>query len=102
VLPSAVTPGGLTSALVSGILYYGLAYWFYLTALRDVPASVAAMSFYVVPVFGIAGAWGTGERLEPLQWLGAAVVVGSVALVTTRLAPGESADARTQPVGAES
>lgn len=50
------------------------------------PASVAAVSFYLTPVFGVGLAVLAGERLEPLQVAGAAVVVGAVAAITVRAA----------------
>ena len=84
VLPVALTLGGLASAAVSGLLYYALAYSLYLSALRSVRASVAAASFYLIPVFGLAGGWVIGERLQPVQWLGAVVVVLAVAAITIR------------------
>ena len=91
-LPARLTAAGLASAVVSGLLYYALAYSFYLTALRAVRASVAAASFYLIPVFGLAGGWLVGERLQPLQWLGAIVVVLAVAMITIRVArPAEPA-----------
>lgn len=85
-LPTQVSTGALVSAAASGLLYYAFAYSFYLTALRNVRASIAAASFYLIPVFGVAGGWLTGERLEPLQWLGAILVVVSVAAITIRAA----------------
>ncbi len=39
IVPTAMTPLGLASAIGSGVLYYAGAYWFYLGALRHVPAS---------------------------------------------------------------
>jgi drug/metabolite transporter (DMT)-like permease len=78
-LPSAVTPLGLASAIGSGVLYYAGAYWFYLGALRRVPASLAAVSFYLIPIVGLtASAAILGERLEPRQWLGTAIVLLAV------------------------
>jgi probable blue pigment (indigoidine) exporter len=85
VLPVAVSPIGLASATGSGVVYYGLAYWLYLTGLRQVPASIAAASFYLIPVFGVAGGFlFLGERLEPSQWLGVAVVLGAIAVILGR------------------
>jgi drug/metabolite transporter (DMT)-like permease len=81
--PSPVSAAALASAAVSGLLYYAFAYLFYLSALRVLPASVAASSFYLIPLFGVGAAWLVGERLEPLQWLGAVVVVVAVAVITT-------------------
>lgn len=86
ILPVDVTPTGVASAVVSGLLYYAVAYSCYLTALREVRAPIAASAFYLIPVFGICGAWVTGERLAPGQWLGAAVVIAAVVLITTRTA----------------
>jgi drug/metabolite transporter (DMT)-like permease len=85
VLPVAVSPIGLASAIGSGVLYYGLAYWLYLTGLRQVPASIAAASFYLIPIFGVAGGFlFLGERLEPSQWAGAAMVLGALAVILRR------------------
>ncbi len=76
IVPTALTPLGLASAIGSGVLYYAGAYWFYLGALRHVPASFAAVSFYLIPVVGVAaGALILGERLDPRQWVGAAIVL---------------------------
>jgi probable blue pigment (indigoidine) exporter len=78
----AVTPAGWASAIASGTLYYGLAYWLYLSALRDVPASTASASFYLIPVFGVAGGVTLlGESLQPSQWLGVAVVMAAIFLI---------------------
>lgn len=99
-LPAQVSTAGLVSAAASGLLYYAFAYSFYLSALRNVRASIAAASFYLVPVFGVAGGWLVGERLEPLQWLGAILVVLSVATITIRVA--RPADERAgQPSSAD-
>ncbi|HEY6609127.1 MAG TPA: DMT family transporter [Candidatus Limnocylindria bacterium] len=79
IVPNALTPLGLASAIGSGVLYYAGAYWFYLGALRHVPASFAAVSFYLIPIVGVAaGALLLGERLDPRQWLGAIIVLGAV------------------------
>ena len=85
VLPTSATPAGLASAAVSGVLYYALAYWFYLSGLRNMPASFAAASFYLIPVFGVGGGFLLlGERLSPAQWLGVAVVAVAVAAILRR------------------
>jgi probable blue pigment (indigoidine) exporter len=79
-LVTGVTPAGLASAIGSGILYYASAYWLYLGALRRVPASVAASSFYLIPLFGVAaGRLVLGDQLEPLQWLGGTLLMTAVA-----------------------
>ncbi len=85
VIPLAVTPAGLASAVVSGVLYYAAAYWFYLGALRRVPAPLAAMSFYLIPIVGVTG--GTvllDERLGPTQLIGALIVLGALVAAADR------------------
>ena len=84
--PVGLTVGGVLSTVASGVLYYGLAYWLYLSGLRFVPASRAAVAFYLVPVFGVAVAAVFGDRLGFSQWVGAAIVVGAVALLTIQTA----------------
>lgn len=84
-LPVAVSPLGWASAVVSGVLYYAVAYWLYLSALRVLPASLAATSFYLVPVFGvIGGGVFLREGFEPRQWAGAVAVVVAVAAIGVR------------------
>ena len=76
VWPTTVSAAGVLSAVASGVLYYAAAYWSYLTALRHLPASVASVSFYLVPVFGIAaGQLALGEQFDGSQWIGAATVL---------------------------
>jgi probable blue pigment (indigoidine) exporter len=99
-VPAEVSPAGIASAAASGLLYYAFAYSFYVSALRKVRASIAAASFYLIPVFGVAGGWLVGERLEPLQWLGAILVVVSVAAITIRVAR-PAAEPAGQPSSAE-
>jgi len=95
IVPTALTPLGLASAIGSGALYYAGAYWFYLGALRHVPASYAAVSFYLIPIVGVAaGALLLGERLDPRQWVGAAIVLLAI-LAILRL---PSAQPESQPV----
>jgi drug/metabolite transporter (DMT)-like permease len=85
VWPAGVSAAGWASAVASGILYYGLAYWFYLSGLRQVPASLAAVSFYLIPVFGVVGAYLVlGERLEPAQWVGVGIVLGALLVIARR------------------
>ena len=95
---TAITPLGLASAIASGVLYYAAAYWFYLSALRTVPASLAASSFYLIPVFGVAaGSLLLGDRLEPVQWLGVGIVAVAVALIASGRAQARSATRELAP-----
>lgn len=74
--------GTWIGAGVSGVLYYGLGFWFFLAGLRHVPASYAGAFLPLIPVFGVAAGFLVGERLEPWQWVGAAIVViATVAVV---------------------
>ena len=78
VIPAAVSPLGMISAVASGAVYYAGAYWFYLGALRDVPASRAVVAFYLIPIVGVIASVGLlGERLDPRQWIGVILVVGA-------------------------
>jgi probable blue pigment (indigoidine) exporter len=98
VWPDGVTPAGWASAVASGVLYYGVAYWLYLSALREVPASIAAASFYLIPVFGISGGLlFLRERFDPSQWIGVAIVVAAVSLVLRRV---EDPDSKSEAVPA--
>jgi probable blue pigment (indigoidine) exporter len=91
IAPTSISAGGLASAFASGALYYAGAYWFYLDALRRVPASLAAASFYLIPIIGVAAGFTLlGERLEPSQWIGAALVLAAVLAILVR-APASTA-----------
>ncbi len=72
-------------ALVSGLMYYAVAYWFYLRGLKKMPASRAGNFLNLIPVFGIATAYlWLGERLSFAQWTGAVLIVGSVLILQIR------------------
>jgi drug/metabolite transporter (DMT)-like permease len=78
VLPAAISPLGIVSALASGAVYYAGAYWFYLGALRHVPASRAVVAFYLIPIVGVIASVGLlGDRLDGRQWIGVILVVGA-------------------------
>ena len=88
VAPAGLTSLGLSSAVLSGALYYAGAYWLYLGALRRVPASIAAGSFYLIPIVGVAaGSVVLGERLSAIQWIGAGVVLASVLGILVKSIP---------------
>jgi drug/metabolite transporter (DMT)-like permease len=76
--------GDWLGAAASGILYYGLGFWFFVTGLRQVPASYAGAFLPLIPVFGVAAGYLTGERLEPRQWLGAFVIVAATVGIALR------------------
>ena len=72
---------GLAGRGGSGVLYYGLGFWFFVTGLRQVPASYAGAFLPLIPVFGLAAGYLVGERLEPRQWVGAVVIVAATAAI---------------------
>jgi drug/metabolite transporter (DMT)-like permease len=82
--PTEMSPRIAVAASVSGILYYGAAFWFYLAGLRQVPASVAGSFLPLIPVFGVAASLVVGERLDGAQWVGAALVIGGTLVVALR------------------
>jgi probable blue pigment (indigoidine) exporter len=69
-------------AAASGVLYYGLGFFFYVAGLRRVKASYAGAFLPLIPVFGVAAGYLIGERLDPRQWLGATIIVLAVATIT--------------------
>ena len=70
-------------AALSGIVQYALAFWFYLFALQRLPASITGFFLALTPVFGVAAAAVfLGEALSDLQWLGAGLIVASVAALS--------------------
>lgn len=80
----------LVKAGLSGVLYYAAAYWLYLHALRLMPASVVGSFFSLIPLFGVVGAYVLlGERMTPMQWGGAMLILASVATLLWLLARGD-------------
>jgi probable blue pigment (indigoidine) exporter len=73
--------GAWLGAAASGVLYYGLGFWFFVTGLRQVTASYAGAFLPLIPVFGVAAGHLVGERLEPRQWFGAIVIVAATVAV---------------------
>jgi probable blue pigment (indigoidine) exporter len=76
--------GAWLGAGISGILYYGLGFTFYVAGLRHLPASYAGAFLPLIPVFGVAAGHLVGDRLEPRQWLGAVVIVAATAALAVR------------------
>ena len=73
-------------AAVSGFLYYGAGFTFYVAGLRHVPASYAGAFLPLIPVFGVAAGFLVGERLEPWQWAGAVVIVAATVYIAREAA----------------
>jgi drug/metabolite transporter (DMT)-like permease len=74
--------GVWAGAAVSGVLYYGLGFAFFVTGLRHVPAAYAGAFLPLIPVFGLAAGYLIGERLGSRQWIGAAAIVATTTLIT--------------------
>jgi drug/metabolite transporter (DMT)-like permease len=71
------------SAIVSGVLYYAVAFGLYLAGLRQVSAAIAGIFLTLLPVFGVIAAYLLlGERLSARQRFGAAVVIAAAAAIT--------------------
>ena len=78
-----VASRGWALAFASGIIQYACAFWLYLWALKGLSASVAGMFLNLIPVFGLLVAMPVlGDRLTGIQWLGAALIIGSVVTLT--------------------
>jgi drug/metabolite transporter (DMT)-like permease len=78
----SVAPSMWAWAILSGITYYALAFWFYIRGLKQMPASIAALYLNLIPIFGVAGAYiFLGERLGIMQWFGALLILVAVAVV---------------------
>ncbi|MCL2835075.1 MAG: DMT family transporter, partial [Treponema sp.] len=82
-LPRWGSPG---LAVIGHLLFLGiccsaLGYWFYALALENLGVTVCAIFINMIPVITvICGFFTLGDRLSPLQWLGAALVVLGVYL----------------------
>ena len=64
-----------------GICCSALGYWFYARSLEILGMSVSAVFINLVPLLTVIfGFFIMGDRLAPLQWLGAALVIGGVYL----------------------
>ncbi|MEZ4616394.1 MAG: DMT family transporter [Caldilineaceae bacterium] len=72
-------------AILSGIIYYALAFWFYLYGLARVNAAVAGQFINLIPIFGVGTAYFVlAERLAPNQWVGACAIVIAVFAIFTK------------------
>jgi drug/metabolite transporter (DMT)-like permease len=88
-LPTAAETTGPISleiwvlAALSGIVYYGLAFWFYIYGLKQTTASQAGFFLNLIPLFGLAGAFVfLNERLTSPQWLGAFFILAAVFMMS--------------------
>ncbi|MDR2631330.1 MAG: DMT family transporter [Spirochaetaceae bacterium] len=76
-------PGIILHVVFLGLCCSALAYWFYAQSLSVLGIPVSALFLNFVPVITvIAGFLILGERLSPIQWAGAALVLAGVYLAT--------------------
>jgi drug/metabolite transporter (DMT)-like permease len=81
-------------AALSGVIYYGLAFWYYLGGLQRVSAGEAGFFINLVPIFALAGAYVLlGERLTPAQWAGCGLVLLAVIDLSLRQNPNQASGA---------
>jgi drug/metabolite transporter (DMT)-like permease len=79
---TGVSTTAWVSAIVAGVLYYAVAFWFYVTGLRRMRPGVAGMYINLIPVFGLAASFlFLDERMTARQWLGAALILAAVATI---------------------
>jgi drug/metabolite transporter (DMT)-like permease len=100
-MPASISTRSWGSAVISGCLYYGIAFWLYLTGLKETKASIAGQYLNLIPLFGIAaGSVLLGDQLGARQWLGTLVLVLAVSLAVRSIpTPKESADSATTKPG---
>ncbi len=92
-LPSTLSPFVLLVVILSGIVQYAGAFWFYLYGLQVLPASFAGIFLALIPVFGITGATlFLGEGLSLVQ-LGGCLLVILAVIWFTRSRPVVQGDA---------
>ncbi|MBI3429772.1 MAG: DMT family transporter [Actinobacteria bacterium] len=66
-------------AVIAGILYYGIAFWMYVSGLRRTTAAKAGTFLTLIPVFGLVfSILILGERINGRQLIGSMVVIGAV------------------------
>lgn len=84
----------------SGVVYYALAFWFYVHGLKRVSASIAGTFINFIPIFGVSGAYlFLGERLSLIQWVGAGVILLSVFIILRR--PNRNVDMQVRDFSSE-
>jgi probable blue pigment (indigoidine) exporter len=70
------------AAILSGVVYYGVAFWLYLTGLHATSASTAGLYLTLIPVTGVtAGALLLHDHLNARQWAGTTLIILAVTAV---------------------
>lgn len=85
---SGVSGTAWLSAVGAGVLYYAVAFWFYVTGLRGVRPAFAGMFLNLIPVFGLAASYVLlDERLSGRQWIGAVLILAAVVTIARLQVP---------------
>jgi len=77
------TPGAVIAVLVLGIFTSGLMYWISMRLMREIPASAATSSAFMIPLFGVT--WGglfLGEPVTAGMLPGCLLVLAATAMIT--------------------
>jgi drug/metabolite transporter (DMT)-like permease len=77
------TPGALVAVVVLGTVTSGFIYWISMRLMREIPASAATSSAFMIPLFGVT--WGglfLGEPVTAGMLPGCLLVLAATALVT--------------------
>ena len=77
--------------LFLGVLCSAIGHWFYVLAIENLNVSVSGIFLNIIPLVTVAAGFFTlGERLAPMQWCGAALVIGGVTLAGWKRKPDKS------------
>ena len=64
--------------LVVGVVHTGIAYAMYFGSMQKLPSQAVAVLGYIDPVLALLLSWLVlGEALQPIQLLGAVLIIGS-------------------------
>lgn len=75
-------PGFVALLLFLGLIGSGFNTFAWYRILKREEAGLVSMYYFIVPAFGLLAAWiAFGETLELEQWIGVAVICGSLGLV---------------------
>ena len=75
--------GALMAVAVLGIITSGFMYWFSMRLMREIPASAATSSAFMIPLFGVSwGALFLGETVTLAMLPGCLLVLAATALIT--------------------
>jgi len=78
-------PDVILHLLFLAVFCSAMGHWFYVLAMENLSVTVSGIFLNVIPVVTvISGFFVLGERLRPLQWLGAALVISGVYLAVLR------------------